>query len=316
LALLSGSQIVTWALSYLNQRALRQDLAPHSLRAYAVDFGQFLRPLGIKKILYTPNLGEQSFHARPDHASPGTTSLGSLVQQAAVGWSEHEPSSRARKFASLRSWLGWLLEEGLIDEDLRPRLPTPRRRPRLPHFLSVDEIMSLFRVEHPPTTQALLLLLYGGGLRVSEATHLKWEDLLSPQTLRVLGKGGVERRVAIPEPVWRALSAGRGGPHDYVITGGETSVRTSERRAYDLVQQAGVRAGLDRRLHPHALRHSYATHLLSGGVDLRVLQELLGHRSLAATQIYTHLSLDQLARSMEKHHPLSASKLEPDGELK
>jgi integrase/recombinase XerC/integrase/recombinase XerD len=152
----------------------------------------------------------------------------------------------------------------------------------------------------------LLLLLYGGGLRVSEACGLRWKDLItSARSIRVEGKGGRERMVALPELCWKELQ-GLERSATYVL-GGDQALST--RQAYQWVREAGESADLLKPLHPHALRHSYATHLLSSGADLRVLQELLGHRSLAATQKYTHMSLDHLARVMENHHPLSASKL-------
>lgn len=162
--------------------------------------------------------------------------------------------------------------------------------------------------EDPPV-RALILLLYGGGLRVSEACALQWKDLVEgARSLRIRGKGGRERVVAVPERTWEALTALK-------REGATVFNGLGERKAYEWVRQAGARAGLLKPLHPHALRHSYATHLLTSGADLRVLQELLGHRSLAATQKYTHLSLDHLARSLEKHHPLSASKLKKTEDL-
>jgi integrase/recombinase XerC/integrase/recombinase XerD len=172
------------------------------------------------------------------------------------------------------------------------------------NFLSVDEALSLLKVLHDPMTRALVLLLYGAGLRVSEACLLKRKNLVeSGRALRILGKGGHERLVALPESAWRALMA-LPSQGEYVLSGDKP---LHPRAAYELVRQAGLEAGLLRPLHPHALRHSFATHMLSSGADLRVLQELLGHRSLAATQKYTHLSIDQLARTLEKHHPLSGS---------
>jgi integrase/recombinase XerC/integrase/recombinase XerD len=170
--------------------------------------------------------------------------------------------------------------------------------------------MAVLRAELEPVVRAMILLLYGGGLRISEACSLRWSDMemAGERSLRVAGKGGRQRVVTVPELTWSALQA---LPHEgRFVFGGECEL--SSRKAYEWVRQAGARAGLLKPLHPHALRHSYATHLLSSGADLRVLQELLGHRSLAATQKYTHLSLDHLARAMEKHHPLSASKLKKD----
>lgn len=128
---------------------------------------------------------------------------------------------------------------------------------------------------------------------------------MDSRAARIRGKGGKMRVIALPPLSWAALLAvPKAGQY---ILGGEQAL--SPRLAYDWVRECGRRAGLLKPLHPHALRHSYATHLLTSGTDLRILQELLGHASLAATQKYTHLSMDNIARSLEKHHPLSASKL-------
>ncbi|MGE0527596.1 MAG: tyrosine-type recombinase/integrase, partial [Bdellovibrionales bacterium] len=205
-------------------------------------------------------------------------------------------------------------DTAVLKEDVSLRLVSPKVPQKLPHFISVDEALSLVRSleeQREPLTRALVLLLYGGGLRISEACRLRWQDIVEPaRTLRVLGKGERERVISLPEVSWHALvELPRKGSY---VLGGESPLST--RKAYQIVRQAGARAGLLKPLNPHALRHSFATHLLTSGADLRVLQELLGHRSLAATQKYTHLSLDHLARSLEKHHPLSASKLQADEE--
>jgi site-specific recombinase XerD len=117
--------------------------------------------------------------------------------------------------------------------------------------------------------------------------------------------------VVFPQIVWDQLrEVPARGPF---VVGGDHAM--DSRKGYEIVRRAGQRAGLLKPLHPHALRHSFATHLLTSGTDLRILQELLGHKSLAATQKYTHLSIDHVARSLEKHHPLSASKIKKDEDL-
>jgi integrase/recombinase XerC/integrase/recombinase XerD len=202
--------------------------------------------------------------------------------------------------------LKWLFEQKHLDDDLSLRIFGCKVPQSLPHFISVDEALALLRGLEGGLDRALVMLLYGGGLRVSEACGLRRRDLVADSnSLRITGKGGRTRVVALPALAWAALME-LPNTGEYVL-GGERPLST--RRAYEIVRQGGKRAGLLKPLHPHALRHSYATHLLTSGADLRVLQELLGHRSLAATQKYTHLSLDHLARAMEKHHPLSASKL-------
>jgi integrase/recombinase XerC/integrase/recombinase XerD len=246
--------------------------------------------------------------------NPDTAGLRLLIRQAQTLWQDLAPASRNRKLAAVRSFLKWLHQTGEIEDDFSSRLVSTKVPVRLPHFISVDEALSLIRSLKPGTVEhALVLLLYGGGLRVSEACGLRWRDLAVERTLRVTGKGGKERLIAVPQLVWtsvKALGATRPeapAANSSVLSGGVEPF--SPRQAYNIVREAGRKAQLLKPLHPHALRHSFATHLLTSGADLRVLQELLGHSSLLATQKYTHLSLDHLARSMEKHHPLSASKL-------
>lgn len=233
-----------------------------------------------------------------------------LVHETLMSWSPLSPASRNRKFTVLRGFLGWLFENQYIEKDWRSQLVGPKVPQKIPDFLSLDEVLALFKsLGNHPEVLVLSCLLYGGGLRVSEACGLKWADLdRVKRTARILGKGGKQRLVALPDLVWAELgrlSSREGEGQSYIFGAEPLDTRT----AYEWIRQAGARAGLHRPLHPHTLRHSYATHLLSSGTDLRVLQELLGHKSLTATQKYTHLSMDHLARSLETFHPLSASKL-------
>lgn len=310
--------LASLACKYLKYLNLQRTSGDHTIKAYATDLGQFLAPLGVQKILYASPTPVSSFQviAKESQAIESTWTdalIIELVHKSQTVWASLKPASRNRKVACVRGFLRWLGDEKWIEANLEQRLYNSKVPQRIAHFLSVDEVMALLKVLHDPLERALVLLLYGGGLRVSEACHLKWKDLLpSGQAIRVLGKGGRERIVALPESAWRAInSLPRNG--DFVLAGDKP---LDSRRAYEQVRQAGQTAGLLRPLHPHALRHSYATHLLSSGADLRVLQELLGHKSLAATQRYTHLSVDQLARTLENHHPLSgASKLKKPGDL-
>ncbi len=249
-----------------------------------------------------------------------------LCHSAQHGWALLSLSSRNRKAATLKSFLAWLSEEGYLDIDLSQQIHAPKVPIRLPHFLSVDEADAVLKslaarakaAESEAlrwrirTETALVFLLYGGGLRVSEATSLKWSSLAQDgRTLKLRGKGGRERIVALPEVTGRFLlqlqSLNSRG--EFVLNLPPDGTSVTSRKAYDLVREAGVLAGLHKPLHPHALRHSFATHLLSGGANLRTLQELLGHASLQATQRYTHLGLDHLARSLEQFHPLGEKTL-------
>ena len=242
-----------------------------------------------------------------------------LCRAALLKWSDLAPASRNRKTACLKSLLNWLHDEEAIERDLAVHLHAPRAPIRVPHFISVDEVMALLdslrRDEEAADSSearescirdtALILLLYGGGLRVSEACSLKWEQIEGDGTLlRIHGKGSQERLVAIPPLARAAVQRLRRtfDFNDFVF--GEQALST--RVAYRIVRSRGARCGLLQPLHPHALRHSYATHLLSSGANLRTLQDLLGHRSLQATQRYTHLGLDQLANTLENFHPLGS----------
>ncbi|MCB0422276.1 MAG: tyrosine-type recombinase/integrase [Bdellovibrionales bacterium] len=234
-----------------------------------------------------------------------------------IKWSNLALSSRNRKGATLKGFFNWMYEEGFINEDIAPHIFIPKVPQKIPHFISVDEVLSLLSYiedclkekiplpakknkEHILFDRALILLLYGGGLRVSEACQLKWKQVDFDQSkILIFGKGGKERWIHLPTKVFKALKSIK-SEHLYVF--GEKPLNS--RKAYQAVKDWGNWSGLLKPLHPHALRHSFATHMLSGGTDLRVLQELLGHASLTATQKYTHLSMDQLTQTVEAHHPL------------
>ena len=305
------------ACKYLKYLSHQRAASEYTIKSYATDLGQFLGPMGVDKILPGPSTLGGSFQILWKETQSPTSGnreeILILIRSAQDLWGPLAASSRNRKTAAVRGFLKYLFQERILGDDLSLRLVGCKVPLKLPHFISVDEALSLISALPPGLDKTLVLILYGGGLRVGEACALRWKDLVSDgQALRVRGKGGHERLVALPGLAWAALaSLPRAGL--YILSGADTPLVA--RKAYEIIRQAGRRAGLLRPLHPHALRHSYATHLLTSGADLRILQELLGHRSLAATQKYTHLSLDHLARALEKHHPLSASKLKKSDEL-
>lgn len=293
-------------LKYLDSIENIESYSTHTLRSYRVDLGQAFGVLTTSEsqILRT---------ALPPRLPVTEDALLAACRSAMTRWSGLAPASRNRKAATLKSFLNWLFEKRLIDRDLALHVHGPKVPHRLPHHLSVDEAMALLasldeqlsasKIEGDraqiAVDRALVLLLYGGGLRVSEACELRWKQVdESARVLRVRGKGGKERLVALPQKVLAALDElPRTG--DFVF--GAEAFPT--RKAYERVKVQGLRAKLLQPLHPHALRHSFATHLLTSGANLRTLQELLGHRSLQATQRYTHIGLDQLANTLEKFHP-------------
>lgn len=226
------------------------------------------------------------------------------------GWSRWSPATRNRKIASLKSFFKWLYQEGFIHENINAKIKSPKVPSKIPHFLSVDEVKTLIQrceeeqKKNPSLTKdlSLIFLLYGGGLRVSEACSARWKDFnLSSYTLKIKGKGSKERMIVLPQKVlkhFKQIQKKEGN-----ILGG-----LKERQAYDIVRKWGAKAGLNKTISPHVLRHSFATHLLDSGSDLRVLQDLLGHRSLSATQKYTQIHLSKLSKILKNSHPLSNKK--------
>jgi integrase/recombinase XerC/integrase/recombinase XerD len=287
----------------------------HTSKSYAIDLGQFLKAWEIEIFLEEKDGKNYLTRVSPSVADLcwEEKDLVALAHQALLQWADLKASSRNRKVACLKSLFKWLHEEGILETPLQDQLRAPKVPQKIPHFISVDEAMTLLkslkkdlREGRPESVRemSLFLLIYGGGLRVSEACQLKWKDIDSDSgSLRVWGKGGKERVVALP-PMAQNWFKNLPREEEYVLGTAVLNTRT----AYEWVRQRGARAGLLKPLHPHALRHSYATHLLGGGMDLRILQEALGHSSLVATQKYTHLGVDQLARSLEVHHPLAKRK--------
>jgi site-specific recombinase XerD len=238
-----------------------------------------------------------------------------LAYQVTCGRSRR---SVARSASSLRRYFGWSRRRGYRADDPTARLSAPRPDGRLPRVLDADELTHL--LDQPPTVatagpeairlrdDAVLELLYGAGLRVGELCRLDVDDLRrGDRALTVWGKGSKQRRVPVGEPAVDAVArwVQHGRPELPPAPGHEVALFLN-RRGHRLTPR-DVRRLLDRRssspTHPHALRHTYATHLLDGGADLRAVQELLGHADLATTQIYTHVSRERLRAVHERTHP-------------
>jgi integrase/recombinase XerC len=235
---------------------------------------------------------------------------------------KHAPSSLARKIAAVRSWMRWLRRRRVLDRCPADELGTPKVRRGLPTLLSVDaakEVVEAARDDTPVGVRdrAVLELLYGSGLRVSEVCALDIEAVdLAEGTARVLGKGSKERVVPLGRASVDALRAwlahrphvvhpvrGTQDPRALFLTvrGARLYVRCIQR----LVHRYGASGAGRADLHPHALRHTCATHMLDGGADLRAIQELLGHASLSTTQRYAHVSMEHLLRVYDSAHPLA-----------
>ncbi len=224
-------------------------------------------------------------------------------------------ASIARKLSSLRTFYRYLQQEGRVESNPMALVSSPKKERRLPNFLTDQEVKRLVETPHPTTPQgmrdrAILELLYSAGVRVSELAGLDMDEVNLPmQEVRVWGKGGKERVVLLGVPAARAIEEYllRGRPH----LGGKGAAlfvnrfgkRLTVRQVQRLIKGYALKAGLEKRVHPHLMRHTFATHLLDGGADLRVVQELLGHASLASTQVYTHVSQAQARKVYMKAHP-------------
>ena len=230
-------------------------------------------------------------------------------------------STIARTAASLRCYFQWSVQRGLIAADPSRSLSAPTPDSRLPRILGHSELTQLLDPVHPasPGTataiaiaadrrdDAVLELLYGSGMRVAELCGLDVDDIdIQRQVVTVTGKGSKQRQVLIHQQGARAVLTWLDGPRS-VLAGQESSAAMFFNRRGSRLGPRDVRRIIDRRspvpTHPHALRHSFATHLLDGGADLRVVQELLGHASLQTTQVYTHVSKERLLAVYSGTHP-------------
>jgi len=225
-------------------------------------------------------------------------------------WSKLSPASHQRKIACLKSFAKYLQRQKVIKEAVENQLYSPKKLHKIPRYFTVDECLQCaqhirlnFKKDPSLLTQQryqVFFVLYLMGLRISEAINLKWSEVnLDAQTAIIDGKGQKQRAVAFPRVLSELILDTR-NQSKFVIPRPITP-----QKAYHLMRTLGEKAGLNKILNPHALRHSYATHLLSDGMSLRVLQGLLGHSNLVATQKYTHLTVDNLSRVIDTQHPLS-----------
>jgi integrase/recombinase XerD len=291
-------------LDFLAYLEFERGLSRNTLEAYRTDllqFSQFMSRRGVQ----------------PTDAQHGD--LSAFLAELAVG-SERpsvSPATLGRKAACLRSFYRYLRREEVIEHDPAAQLRSPRKTQRLPKVLSREEIGRLLGEPKgtDPTAlrdRAILELMYACGLRVSEALGLDVADVdLEEGILRTTGKGSKERIVPVGGKALQAVGVyrQRGRPQ---LLGGKAASRLflnhrgshlTRQGLYKIIQGHARRAGLEQKMSPHTLRHSFATHLLAGGCDLRSLQEMLGHSDLATTQIYTHMSAERLKETYFSSHP-------------
>jgi integrase/recombinase XerC len=301
--------------SFLAHLRLNRNASPHTVRAYESDITQFLAFVAADRDTQVANL-------KPLDLNP-TTVRGYLAE---LGRRGDARSSMARKLSGLRTFLRHLRREGVLDEDPSALAVSPRREQTLPAHLSEDEMTRLLEMPSGGDPlgrrdRAILELFYASGLRLSELVGIEVEDVdLRGRLVRVMGKGSKERIVPFNQATEKALRAwlkdraelrtksdehgtghrrGKNDPLFVNYRGTRLSGRSVHRLVLRYVSQCSTRFGIS----PHALRHSFATHLLQRGADLRAIQELLGHARLSTTQRYTHVNAAQLIEVYRRTHP-------------
>ena len=297
---------------YLEHLADERIVSVHTLRAYGSDLDRFL------VFLSSEFLGREVEKIRPQDVD-ALAIRSFIAAQAREGVGKR---SQARSLSSLRGLFKFACREGILHSNPAASVRSPKQSSRLPRHLRPGEIEALLDAaggDEPLTRRdlALLEILYASGLRVSELTQLDWSNVnLEERTLRVMGKGGKERMVPFGEPANQALqrwqqqwdeirqaSPDTDEPVFLNYRGGRLGVRSVRRIVDRYVDKAALASGV----HPHTLRHTFATHLLESGADLRTIQELLGHSSLSTTQRYTHVEIDRLLKTYRETHPRARS---------
>ncbi len=293
---------------WLDHLRVERGVSDHTLAAYRRDLGRYTEFLAGQGISTPEKVGEPQ--------------VADFVAHLRTGDEDHRPlaaSSTARSLAAVRGFHKFLALEGDTSTDAAAGVTPPRAGRRLPKAISqgeMERLLSAASVGDTPAAlrdRAILELMYGIGARVSEATGLDVDDVdLTDDAVRVVGKGDKERilplgsyaKEAVQNYLVRARPAlaqqGKGTPALFLNNRGG---RLSRQSVWNIIQACGERAGLSGHLSPHTLRHSFATHLLDGGADVRVVQELLGHASVTTTQIYTLVTVQQLREVFVTSHP-------------
>ena len=290
--------------SFEDYLSSERNYSKHTIKAYLADLNEFSTVLREMNLLSSDS-GDIDFENLDE--TPIRVYISKL-------YNKNKRVSISRKLASIRTFFEFLIRGGHIKSNAAKLVPTPKGEKKLPTFLTVDEVIKL--VEAPGSDnayesrdRAILELLYSCGLRVSELVGVNLSDLdLDSMSVKVLGKGNKERMVplgskaesAIKTYLSQRLDLKPKDDHLFVNSkGGRLSTRSVDR----IIKKYAVISGIPKNISPHVLRHTFATHLLGGGADLRAIQEMLGHKSLSTTQRYTHTSIEQLMEIYDKTHP-------------
>lgn len=281
---------------FLQYLRAERNYAPNTLRAYRADLGEFYGFL------------------RRRHPSAGLPGCDRIILREYFGALQERGlrrSSVIRKIAAVRSLFKYAVQNGAVPANPMRHLATPKREKKIPVFLSEEEVRALFDLPGvPPRDRAMLEILYSCGIRIEELVGMTVPDVdFISGTIRVWGKGSKERIVPAGDHcltavraylAWRRANGAAGGGALFVNNRG---VRISVRGARKTLHRWFAAAPLNKKISPHTLRHTFATHLLEHGCDLRSVQEMLGHKSLSTTQVYTHVTAATLKKVYDKAHP-------------
>jgi len=291
-------------LSYLLYERKRSEETVKGYRLDLLDFLEFLKKEGVK------GLGEVTYHHLRSYVS--------FLSKKGL-----KKASVARKVSSIRSFFKWLRREGYIEKNPSALLSSPKYRRPLPRWLTEEETVRLLEVPGSEVPQgirdrAIVELLYSTGMRVGELLRLRLSDLnLEQRLIRVKGKGGKERLVPFGEKAFLALSEYLNireafGPKEDFVFLNRFGKRLSQRWVQKSLKAYALKGGIFKPVTPHLLRHTFATHLLDRGADLRAIQELLGHSRLSTTQRYTHVTPTRLMEVYDHAHPRARKPLQGD----
>jgi len=323
---------------FLNYLKFERHFSPHTAKCYGADLTQFCAFLSSESSSRGASPSQSAGHGSPaGHGGTGTQTAVAvdldLKQKllrvtaetvksflAFLGQQDYSKSTTARKLATLRSFYKFCVRRNYIETNPLSTIRMPKQEKRLPKFLTVDEVNKLLQTPEDVTLlgardHAMLEVLYSTGIRVSELVDLNAEDVdFTSQVVRIRGKGKKQRNTPIGPTALGAIrkylemrrADARSASFDqqalFVNKHGQRLSTRSVRRKLDKYLAI---AGLDPSVSPHTLRHSFATHMLDKGADLRSVQELLGHQSLSTTQVYTHLTAERMKKSYEQAHPRS-----------
>lgn len=300
-------ELIDGFLTYLKYE---KGYSPLTLKSYAEDFRYFERYFGEIKPLDITDIGYRELHG----------------YIAWLGERDIEASTLERRIASLKSFYNYLIKRELIKKNPAVLISSPKQAKKLPDILDQCEMMELIRSmpEDNPLqvrNKTIITLLYAGGMRVAELVSVNTDQIdLKSETVNVTGKGNKQRIIPIGKTASVQLRKYLTYRKELTRKGKDVSAakalfptkngnRLSDRMVNNILHKACDEMGLHKNVHPHTIRHTFATHLLENGANIRVIQELLGHSALSTTQIYTHLSIDKLKQSYATFHPHAHRKL-------